>query len=61
MLIQGVPGLNQLAFLDARLVERTIFNGLKPSEMAVHPTAGPRLIGQDPQRADPSETEGDRL
>jgi len=32
MLIKAIPGLNQLALPEARLVERSIFNGLLPSE-----------------------------
>jgi hypothetical protein len=29
-LIKAIPGLNQLALPEARLVERSIFNGLAP-------------------------------
>jgi hypothetical protein len=36
MLIKAIPGLNQLAFPEARLVDRSIFNGLTPSKMAGH-------------------------
>ncbi len=37
MLIKAIPGLNQLALPEARLVERCIFNGLAPLEMAGPP------------------------
>ena len=37
MLIKAIPGLNQLALPEARLVERSIFNGLAPLEMAGPP------------------------
>jgi hypothetical protein len=39
MLIEAIPGLNQLALPEARLVERAIFNGLAPSKMAGHPAS----------------------
>jgi hypothetical protein len=37
MLIKAIPGLNQLAPPEARLVGRSIFNGLAPLKMAGHP------------------------
>jgi hypothetical protein len=37
MPIKAIPGLNRLALPEARLVERSIFNGLSPSKMAGHP------------------------
>jgi hypothetical protein len=37
MLIKAIPGLNQLALPEARLVGRYIFNGLAPMKMVGHP------------------------
>jgi hypothetical protein len=40
MLLECHPGIDQLAIREARLTNRSIFNGLQPSEMPSHPWPG---------------------
>ena len=40
MLIKCHPGIDQLAIREARLPNRSIFNGLQPSKMPDHPWPG---------------------